>query len=45
MQTMRCVVLKLDRNKFGSGLSDICTARGLWAFVAVESFLEVSALG
>lgn len=37
--------LKLDRNKFGSGLSDICTARGLWVFSWLNPFLRFFALG
>lgn len=32
--------LKLDRNKFGSGLSDMCTARGLWVFSWLNPFLR-----
>lgn len=40
MQTMRCLFLKLDRNKFRSGLSDICTARGLWVFSWLNPFLR-----
>lgn len=32
--------MKLDRNEFGSGLSDICTARGLWVFPWLDPFLR-----
>lgn len=44
---MRCLFLVLDRNKFGSGLSGICTARGLlgtYVFLMAESFIEVFVL-
>lgn len=38
----------LDRNKFGSGLSGMCTARGLLGtyvfFLMAESFIEVFVL-
>lgn len=44
---MRRLFLVLDRNKFGSGLSGICTARGLlgmYVFLMAESFIEVFVL-